>query len=47
MSDYLQFWKLDPMYGLNFPGKTMFARSDLDAMKAECYALRKLVFKSA
>src|SRR6201994_4564332 len=26
-SDYLQFRKLDPMYSLNFPGKTMLARS--------------------
>ena len=34
-SDYLQFRKLDPMYSLNFPGKTMLARSDPDAMKAE------------
>src|SRR6202046_1308830 len=34
-SDYLQFQRLDPMYSLNFPNKTMFARSDPDAMKAE------------
>ena len=34
-SDYLQFRKLDPMYSLNFPGKTMLARSDPDEMKAE------------
>ena len=34
-SDYLQFRKLDPMYALNFPDKTMLARSDPDAMKAE------------
>jgi phytoene desaturase len=34
-SDYLQFHRLDPMYSLNFPGKTMFARSDPEAMKAE------------
>src|ERR1700743_680216 len=34
-SDYLQFRKLDPMYSLNFPGKTMLARSHPDDMKAE------------
>ncbi len=34
-SDYLQFHRLDPMYSLNFPDKTMLARSDPDAMKAE------------
>ena len=34
-SDYLQFKKLDPMYALNFPDKTMLARSHPDAMKAE------------
>ena len=34
-SDYLQFRKLDPMYALNFPDKTMLARSHPDAMKAE------------
>jgi phytoene desaturase len=34
-SDYLQFRKLDPMYALKFPGKTMLARSSPDAMKAE------------
>src|ERR1700744_4352473 len=34
-SDYLQFRKLDPMYALKFPGKTMLARSNPDAMKAE------------
>jgi phytoene desaturase len=34
-SDYLQFRKLDPMYSLNFPGKTMLARSHPEAMKAE------------
>src|SRR3954451_15796273 len=34
-SDYLQFRKLDPMYSLNFPGKTMLARSHPDEMKAE------------
>jgi phytoene desaturase len=34
-SDYLQFRKLDPMYALNFPDKTMFARSEPEAMKAE------------
>lgn len=33
--DYLQFRALDPMYALNFPGKTMLARSDPEAMKAE------------
>jgi phytoene desaturase len=34
-SDYLQFLQLDPMYALNFPGKTMLARSRPEAMKAE------------
>jgi phytoene desaturase len=34
-SDYLHFRKLDPMYSLNFPGKTMLARSHPEAMKAE------------
>jgi phytoene desaturase len=34
-SDYLQFLKLDPMYALNFPDKTMLARSHPYAMKAE------------
>jgi phytoene desaturase len=34
-SDYLQFQRLDPMYALNFPDKTMLARSDPEAMKAE------------
>jgi len=34
-SDYLQFRKLDPMYALSFPDKTMLARSHPDAMKAE------------
>src|SRR6201994_557242 len=34
-SDYLKFHRLDPMYSLNFPDKTMLARSDPDAMKAE------------
>lgn len=34
-ADYLQFRKLDPMYALSFPGKTMLARSHPDAMKAE------------
>jgi phytoene desaturase len=34
-SDYLQFRQLDPMYALNFPDKTMLARSHPDAMKAE------------
>src|ERR1700760_195182 len=36
--DYLQFRKLDPMYALNFPGKTMLARSNPEAMKAEIEA---------
>ena len=34
-SDYLQFKKLDPMYVLNFPDKTLLARSHPAAMKAE------------
>ncbi|HTB95372.1 MAG TPA: phytoene desaturase family protein [Terracidiphilus sp.] len=34
-SDHLEFRKLDPMYALNFPDKTMLARSHPDAMKAE------------
>src|ERR1700761_6301513 len=34
-NDYLQFQRLDPMYSLNFPRKTMLARSDPEAMKAE------------
>lgn len=34
-SDYLQFKKLDPMYALNFPEKTMLARSHPEAMKKE------------
>src|ERR1700761_265430 len=34
-SDYMQFKQLDPMYQLNFPGKTMLARSQPEAMKAE------------
>jgi phytoene desaturase len=34
-SDYLEFKKLDPMYALNFPDKTMLARSHPEAMKAE------------
>ncbi|MGA9586963.1 MAG: phytoene desaturase family protein [Terracidiphilus sp.] len=34
-SDYLQFTKLDPMYALKFPDKTMLARSHPEAMKAE------------
>jgi phytoene desaturase len=33
--DYLKFKQLDPMYALNFPEKTMLARSHPDAMKAE------------
>ena len=34
-SDYLEFSKLDPMYALCFPEKTMLARSDPAAMRAE------------
>ena len=34
-SQYLDFRQLDPMYALNFPDKTMLARSGPDAMKAE------------
>jgi phytoene desaturase len=34
-SDYLQFRQLDPMYALNFPDKTMLARTHPEAMKAE------------
>ena len=34
-SDYLQFRQLDPMYALNFPDKTMLARSRPEEMKAE------------
>ena len=34
-SDYLEFKKLDPMYALNFPSKTMLVRSEPDAMRAE------------
>ena len=34
-SDYLDFRKLDPMYALSFPDKTMLAQSHPDAMKAE------------
>ncbi len=34
-SDYLQFKRLDPMYALNFPDKTMLVRSDPGAMQAE------------
>jgi phytoene desaturase len=34
-SDYLQFRKLDPMYSLNFPERTMLTRSRPDEMKAE------------
>src|SRR5579871_572741 len=30
-SDYLQFQRLDPMYALNFPDKTLFARSHPEA----------------
>ncbi len=32
-SDYLSVHRLDPMYSLNFPDKTMVARSDPDAMR--------------
>lgn len=34
-SDYLQFRALDPMYALNFPGRTLLARAHPEAMKAE------------
>ena len=34
-SDYLEFKKLDPMYALSFPEKTMLVRSHPEAMKAE------------
>ena len=34
-SDYLQFKKLDPMYALNFPDKTMHVRTQPEAMRAE------------
>lgn len=34
-SDYLQFRRLDPVYALNFPDKTMMVRSNPEAMKAE------------
>lgn len=34
-SDYLNFKRLDPMYALNFPDKTMLVRSEPEAMKAE------------
>ncbi len=34
-SDYLQFRRLDPMYSLSFPDKTMLVRSEPNAMKAE------------
>lgn len=37
-SDYLQFRRLDPVYALNFPDKTMLVRSDPEAMKAEIEA---------
>jgi len=33
--DYLTFKRLDPMYALNFPDKTMLAHSHPEAMKAE------------
>jgi phytoene desaturase len=34
-SDYLQFRKLDPMYALNFPAKSLLAHSEPEKMKAE------------
>jgi phytoene desaturase len=34
-TNYLQFRQLDPMYALNFPDKTMLARSHPDAMEVE------------
>lgn len=34
-SDYLEFRKLDPMYALKFPDKTMLVRSQPEAMRAE------------
>lgn len=34
-SDYLDFRKLEPMYALKFPDKTMHVRSHPDAMRAE------------
>jgi phytoene desaturase len=34
-SDYMEFLALDPMYRLNFSGKTMLARSRPDEMRAE------------
>src|SRR5580700_8411635 len=34
-SDYMEFLALDPMYRLNFPGKTMLARSRPDEMRSE------------
>jgi phytoene desaturase len=37
-SDYLECVRLDPMYALNFPGKTMLARSDPDAMRQQIEA---------
>jgi phytoene desaturase len=35
LSDYLELRALDPMYALNFPDKTLLARSRPEAMKAE------------
>lgn len=34
-SDYLEFRKLDPVYALKFPDKTMLVRSEPGAMRAE------------
>lgn len=34
-SDYLEFRRLDPMYALSFPGKTLLARSQAEEMKRE------------
>ncbi len=34
-TDYLEFRRLDPMYALSFPDKTMYVRSNPEAMKAE------------
>jgi phytoene desaturase len=34
-TDYLEFKKLDPMYALSFPNKTMYVRSNPEAMKEE------------
>jgi len=35
IGDYLDLRRMDPMYALNFPDKTMLARSQPEAMKAE------------